>query len=675
MTRMILLCTAFLLLQSTLPAEWKQIDGPYGGPVNAMTMVGSVILAGTNGAGVFRSTDLGASWSQTDLNNVSVLSLTRQSDRVLAGTDKGIFVSGDGGIHWSPITPEGSPMYAAAIACVGTHLYAGLFGGMLRSSDDGATWNPVDGVPSSVWINAITSLGGTIFVGTNGSGVYRSTDSGKTWTSVRTGLTNLTVGAIAAAGNTILAGTGHGVFRSTDNGTTWKPTEFPNEEVRAVAFSGTKVYAASSRSVYQSADDGATWLSMNFPSQYNPHIQAIAVYGSKIFTGTNVGVIMTSTGGISWTQANTGLNNLPIGSLAVAGSVTYAGSDYQSYSSSDQRKHWVPMGLTGSVRGFVPIGDTLFAGISGGGVMRHPDIWMFWEQAINGMTNIDVSCLLSHRGRLIAGTAGGIFISSDKGASWTASNSGLANVMVNAVVVNDTEMYAGTNGGVYRSSDGGTTWGSAGTGVAGRKINSLAIAGRDVYAGTEHGVYHSADRGSSWEQSGNSVLTMPVLCLVESGSLIFAGTLRKGIYMSADHGTTWTSCGMADMTINCMAFDGSDLLAGTQGRGVWSRSLSEMVTHADAVAASVPDRMLLHQNYPNPFNPQTTIAFTLADRAQVLLHIVNALGEEIATLESGDLSRGTYTRVWNAAGLPSGVYFCRLRAGTASVTRKLMFLQ
>jgi hypothetical protein len=35
-----------------------------------------------------------------------------------------------------------------------------------------------------------------------------------------------------------------------------------------------------------------------------------------------------------------------------------------------------------------------------------------------------------------------------------------------------------------------------------------------------------------------------------------------------------------------------------------------------------------------------------------------------------DLKPGTFT--WNAAGLPSGIYFVRVQAGKARVTRKIV---
>jgi hypothetical protein len=83
----------------------------------------------------------------------------------------------------------------------------------------------------------------------------------------------------------------------------------------------------------------------------------------------------------------------------------------------------------------------------------------------------------------------------------------------------------------------------------------------------------------------------------------------------------------------------------------------------------------LDQNYPNPFNPSTTIRFSLPEAARVSLKIFTLLGEEVATLVSGDLQAGQHSARWDAAEIPSGVYFYRLQAGQFTETKKLVLLR
>ncbi len=87
------------------------------------------------------------------------------------------------------------------------------------------------------------------------------------------------------------------------------------------------------------------------------------------------------------------------------------------------------------------------------------------------------------------------------------------------------------------------------------------------------------------------------------------------------------------------------------------------------------DGFTLHQNYPNPFNPSTTISFTLSSRSSVSVKIFDLLGREMATVLSGQLSAGMYSRQWNASGMPSGVYFCRLSAGSFVETKKMLLVR
>ena len=87
-----------------------------------------------------------------------------------------------------------------------------------------------------------------------------------------------------------------------------------------------------------------------------------------------------------------------------------------------------------------------------------------------------------------------------------------------------------------------------------------------------------------------------------------------------------------------------------------------------------PDRFELFQNYPNPFNSETTISFSLPHGDQVELTIFNIQGREVARLVNTFLEKGTYKLLWHADGLPSGVYFYRLRNKELSLTRKLILL-
>lgn len=88
-----------------------------------------------------------------------------------------------------------------------------------------------------------------------------------------------------------------------------------------------------------------------------------------------------------------------------------------------------------------------------------------------------------------------------------------------------------------------------------------------------------------------------------------------------------------------------------------------------------PMRYELSQNFPNPFNPSTTIQYSVASAGTVSLEVFDVLGQEVATLVKGRKNAGRYTVEWNAGDFPSGIYFCRLQAGSFVTTKKLMLLK
>jgi hypothetical protein len=100
-----------------------------------------------------------------------------------------------------------------------------------------------------------------------------------------------------------------------------------------------------------------------------------------------------------------------------------------------------------------------------------------------------------------------------------------------------------------------------------------------------------------------------------------------------------------------------------------------MITNVDRISSAATPRIGLYQNYPNPFNPSTSIAFDLSARSFVSLKIFDALGKEVAVLLSEELLPGAHVRKWNAAGLPSGVYWYRLQTERFTETKKLLLLR
>lgn len=83
----------------------------------------------------------------------------------------------------------------------------------------------------------------------------------------------------------------------------------------------------------------------------------------------------------------------------------------------------------------------------------------------------------------------------------------------------------------------------------------------------------------------------------------------------------------------------------------------------------------IQQNYPNPFNPATTIRFQIPEFSFVTLKVYDVLGSEVVTLVKEEKIVGNYEIDFNAAGLPSGIYFYKLQAGSFVDTKKMILLR
>ena len=94
----------------------------------------------------------------------------------------------------------------------------------------------------------------------------------------------------------------------------------------------------------------------------------------------------------------------------------------------------------------------------------------------------------------------------------------------------------------------------------------------------------------------------------------------------------------------------------------------------DNVAESKKDFRLL-QNFPNPANPATIISYSIPEESRVRLVIYNSIGQELFTLEDTEKPAGNYKVIFNGSGLPSGVYFYKITAGTFTQVRKLILIK
>lgn len=94
----------------------------------------------------------------------------------------------------------------------------------------------------------------------------------------------------------------------------------------------------------------------------------------------------------------------------------------------------------------------------------------------------------------------------------------------------------------------------------------------------------------------------------------------------------------------------------------WLKWYSNKLPTDVGEVSPLPESFNLYQNYPNPFNPTTTIKFQISSLSFVTIKVYDVLGNKIKTLVHEEKHPGNFEIIFNATGLPSGLYFCTITA-------------
>jgi hypothetical protein len=149
-------------------------------------------------------------------------------------------------------------------------------------------------------------------------------------------------------------------------------------------------------------------------------------------------------------------------------------------------------------------------------------------------------------------------------------------------------------------------------------------------------------------------------------------------------GTPWYSYNSPGSAFMCsISNDGTSVIAG--GKAVHARNFGSGGTMYNifidttlnpvsigTIGTETPSEYSLKQNYPNPFNAETVIRFAVKSQGNVTLKLYSVEGKEIASLFEGNQNAGTYELRYNAANLPSGVYFYKLDVNGFTQTRRMV---
>jgi len=295
---------------------------------SVLALPGGIVLLGTEGAGVVRSTDGGRTWLAANdgfsERFVSKVAFDRSGRRVLAGIwgDRrhgGVFAAPSARGPWSRLGTGLEGREVLSLALLGRQPLAGTDDGIFLSDPDSGDWTRlatvVGGVDMHPRVTDLLALPPRIVMAATSKGLLRSGDGGRTWTRPALGPTE-EVSALAVSPddiNLVVAASPLGFFRSTDGGLGWQQVSagFGDFMTHALAFMPSDdrvLLATTGQGLFRSDDQGATWARCTGGIPYSDitglaiHPDGRTIYASDFTWG---GIFRSVDGGKTWERMPT----------------------------------------------------------------------------------------------------------------------------------------------------------------------------------------------------------------------------------------------------------------------------------------------------------------------------------------------------------------------------------
>ncbi len=583
------------------------------------------ILAGTDGSGLFKTTNKGSTWTPVNsmsLNNASISGFTKAGNKIIAlSFSDGVFASNDNGNTWTSFNDTGT---ATAGGTVGVSYNAATDqlsvvdrNGICITDGVSNTTTPfyysINSIlPAGVQIRSVINNGKTWFLGTD-SGVFSSTASTINWLSVNPGLPTTDVTNVIPFKTNLLVGTNkEGIFKSDTTSIAWKDNNngFNNLATYAMETSGNQtVVVATEKGVFVSKDLENTYTRANKGLTDSLNVTSLKFLGSMLYAGTkNAGVFVSADTGRTWTASISGLIILNIKKIFASNT------------------NWYVLDSTGKL--FQLIGLT-------------------WASLQNGLPTGVLPTSMSFYGtKMLLGTLGqGVFTKEVSSGSWTSINAGLSDYNITSVTNNGIKLFAGTNGsGVFSADIVAPNWKqtsptsilqTVSTGLDGTKIQAMAYNAGYIFASYRGGLLATADSGKTWIAAGNQ-FNLP-----------------------------------SYVDLNQINFVTTRVFVSTPTNSLYSNALSELPTIISGVNDISPELNTAIEISPNPSNGNFIISLKDAEIKinEVLLY--NNTGRLLQRLQVNyELQIANYElHLYN---YPVGIYFLRVNTDKGIAVKKIV---
>ena len=575
----------------------------------------------------------------------------------------GILASVDGGTTWAAQNPGGvfTGAHVSEVAIDpsnSNHQFAATDRGLFVTTDGGGSWAKpsdasyatVDGNVTAVVIDPASPS--TVYLGGGAQFVAKSTDGGVTWSAARSGIASVTTGdpntalAIAKSDTATLyvaIGSGAGavaVYKTTNHAGSWSAlagapdytgqaysygsgtSEQGNyDNVIAVDPANANHVVAGGISLVETTNGGTSWSNVNghdFATGVNlfhPDQHALAFAGGKVFIGQDGGIYRYDPAGpsVANLNGNLGITQFYHGFGEVSGTVLAGSQDNSSArTSSPTVGPWTGIWAGDGGSDWIVANNPSMQFIDGNqhllvttdGFATITDITP--PPLVDASGNVDASftppeLAVPNTGTPSAPTEfyGGhdLWRTTNPGAAtptWTKVTS--TNSYVSAIAVapsNTSVVYVGfTDGTIEVSTDGGVTFAALlspqpfsdtfVTGISVDPANSNAITASVSFTDTRGSIglphvaqYVRSGTVGTWTVITGNLSTQAAVSRVvyDNGSLVAA--TDDGVFAAAapaGASTVWTpvGTGLPNVQVQDLFVDpGGDIFAVTHGRGAW----------------------------------------------------------------------------------------------------------
>lgn len=602
---------------------WKKINnGLTELKITSLVAIDSItVLAGTNGGGIFKTTNKGVSWIDVNnavLHHFNITGLVKAGNRIIHASDGGAWASDDNGASWIDFNDNNTlhvDANAISYNSVTDELLINNVAGLYLATNASTTNSPVYavanfGLPVNTTVHSITNNGTNWYLATD-KGVFSSPTGTILWTAINNGLTTLDVRAVVPFQTRLIAGTNkEGLFKTAASAINWiaNNATFNNQETYAMETAGTNiVIAGTEKGVFVSTDLAATYRRSNNGLTDSLHVRDITFASSYLLAATaNSGVFSSADTGKTWTPINNGLTETNIKKLFYSNGKIYAISNAGTFFSSD----------------LTPIA---------------------WNIYVSGLPSaVNPTSLTFIGNELILGTNGdGVFTKNVNTGSWVAINLGLSNLNVTSVTTNGTKIFAGTDGsGVFVSDFPTVNWNQTSPiiishttlmGLNGNKIEAMAYNAGYVFASYRGGLLATSDNGATWIAGGNQ-FNLP----------------------------SYTS-------VNKITFVTTRVFVTTENNCLYSNALSELPTIVTGVTEINKSSINLSV-YPNPINHEFNIDLKNIKESVYQINIYDNMGKLIQSINpaNGALLINVPFNV------SSGIYSLQVKTEREVISKKII---